>query len=56
LIGFTYSEGDRILVWKQTLASENGIYYAGTTLQDQLTFRVNLMFFEGVQVYVTQRK
>jgi hypothetical protein len=41
-------QGDRILVWKQTLASENGIYYAGTTRSTDFSSKSDV--FEGASL------
>jgi hypothetical protein len=47
--GFVVNINDRILVWKQSIESENGIYVAARIILgiDQSTFLLMMMFLVG---------
>ena len=51
--GVTASNNDRILVWKQSTGSQNGIYLVGATWSRAIDFSTEEDIFNGVQVYVT---
>lgn len=53
--GITTTTNDRILVWKQTTSSQNGIYVVGLgSWTRAVDFSLTDDVFNGTQVYVTQ--
>lgn len=53
--GITTAVGDRILVWKQSNAAENGIYIVGaSTWTRAIDFSIDDDVLNGVQVYINE--